>query len=104
MITTKKMVTVTLTLASITAFSSHVYAQAAGADADYNRAERNKQAEIKRLEAIDKPLRNDPLGNALIGGGVNTATRGIAAGAASFMKSGAAGVAVESAKQASDDK
>ena len=90
----KKATTAVLADIAMLAFSADAMAQAAGAGADYNRQEAQRlaqerarqqafDAEVRRLEQIDKPLQNDPLGNALIGGGVNTLAKGLAAGATS---------------------
>ena len=65
-----------------------VYAQAAGAGADYNKADRKetaKQAEIQRIQKYDKPVRTDPLGNALLGGAVTGAVTGSATAAAATV-------------------
>lgn len=78
--------------------ASIVSAQTAGAGADYNRAERAKAQEIERLERVDPPVRPDPLGNALIGGGVTGTMKGAAAGAASAVRSGAIGATVQGTK------
>ncbi len=72
-------------------------------------ADRKAQAqarERKRIEAYDKPIKPDPVGNALVGGAVagavTGATQGAAAaasaGAASIVRGTAIGVGVEKAK------
>lgn len=76
-----------------------VLAQAAGAGADFNRRERAVIKEQTRLEAYDKPVRVDPIGNALIGGGVNTAMKGIAAGVQSVVTGATFGTGVQQARE-----
>jgi hypothetical protein len=43
------------------------------------------------VERIDRPIQNDPLGNALIGGGVSGIVRGTAAGITSVITGTAIG-------------
>ncbi len=62
--------------------SSFAFAQGAGAGAEYNNKERARQQEIKRIKDNDKPLRDDPIGNALTGGAATGLIRGAGAGAA----------------------
>lgn len=90
--------------------SPTVFAQAAGAGADFNRADRKataREAERQRVQAYDKPIRPDPIGNALIGGGVagamagasGGAAAGAAAAAASTARGAAIGTAVEKVRE-----
>lgn len=85
-------------LLSLGVFHLGAQAQGAGAGADFNMADRAKVREQTRLEKVDPPIRPDPLGNALIGGAVTGTMKGAAAGATSAIRSGAAGAAVQSAK------
>lgn len=76
-----------VSLATMT-FTGAAYAQAAGAGADFNKADRKetaKQAEIQRLQAYDKPVRTDPVGNALLGGAVTGLVTGSAGAAAATL-------------------
>jgi hypothetical protein len=69
------------------------YAQCTGCGADFNKADREataRLAERQRLERIDPPIQKDPLGNALIGGGVTGLVRGSAAAAARAVINGTA--------------
>jgi hypothetical protein len=84
--------------------TTNVYAQAAGAGADFNKADRAataKEAERQRLEKVDPPIRPDPVGNALIGGAVTGSMKGAAAGAVSAIRGAAIGTAVQEAKEKS---
>jgi hypothetical protein len=80
------------------------YTQCAGCGADYNKADREataRLAERQRLERIDPPIKKDPLGNALIGGGVTGIVRGSAAAAARAVVTGtAAGAAIQKGQEA----
>lgn len=76
-----------------------VSAQGAGAGADFNRADRAQIQESERLQRVDPPVREDPIGNALIGGAVTGTMKGAAAGAVSAVKGGAVGSAVQGARQ-----
>lgn len=88
------------------------HSQAAGAGADFNKAERAQIQERARLDRVDPPIKQDPVGNALIGGAVSGVVKGLATGAVSSLgdavKAGAAagalstvrGAAVGSAAQA----
>ena len=58
-----------------------VYAQVAGANADYNKDDRTNTRN-QALFNYDKPLRDDPVGNALVGGAVNGVIKGSVAAAA----------------------
>lgn len=79
-------------------------AQAAGAGADFNKADR-KNAEIQRIINYDKPVKKDPLGNALIGGGVTGLIKGSAGAAVQSVVTGTAtGAAVEKAKEEAKKK
>ena len=83
------------TLISIGAVSAS-FAQCAGCGADYNRGDRRataREAENQRLQRVDPPIKKDPLGNALIGGGVSGALRGAAAGVSSVFTGTATGAA-----------
>lgn len=82
-----------LSLAAPQAFS-----QCAGCDADYNKGDR-QATEIERIRQYDKPIRPDPVGNALIGGGVTGVTKGAAAGAASAVRGAAIGTGVQKARE-----
>ncbi|QOF76099.1 hypothetical protein [Variovorax sp. 38R] len=70
-----------------------VWAQAAGAGAEYNKREAARMQEVRRLEKYDKPLRDDPIGNALTGGAATGLVRGAAAGAAGTASRAATGTA-----------
>lgn len=83
----------------MTTYSINAHAQAAGAGAEFNNAERIQIQEFNRLERVDPPIRPDPIGNALIGGAVTGSMGGAAAGAASAVRGAAVGTAVEGAKQ-----
>ena len=74
------------------------FAQCAGCGADYNKADR-QATEIERIRQYDKPIRPDPVGNALIGGGVTGVLKGAAAGAASAARGAAIGTGVEKARE-----
>lgn len=83
------------TLISVGAGSAS-FAQCAGCGADYNKADRRTTARIaedQRLQRVDPPIKKDPLGNALIGGGVSGALRGAAAGVSSVFTGTATGAA-----------
>jgi hypothetical protein len=65
-----------------------VFAQTAGAGADFNKADRKetaRQAEIQRVQKYDKPVRTDPVGNALLGGAVTGVVTGSATAAAATV-------------------
>src|SRR5262245_40510025 len=66
------------------------FAQCAGCGADFNKADRAntaKEAERQRLQRVDPPIQKDPLGNALIGGGITGVLKGsFAAGAAAAAR------------------
>jgi uncharacterized membrane-anchored protein YitT (DUF2179 family) len=97
-------------------FVAVAHAQAAGAGANFNKAERAQIQERARLERVDPPIRPDPLGNAIIGGVVSGAFKGAvtagagsisdavkagaAAGALSMSRGAAVGTAVQGAKDA----
>jgi hypothetical protein len=64
-------------------------------------AERKK--EMERIHKSDTPVRTDPIGNALIGGGVTGAMTGsAAAGAASAGRGAALGTGVQQMTQPKD--
>jgi predicted Rossmann-fold nucleotide-binding protein len=89
-------------LIGLAGYTINAYAQAAGAGADFNKRDRAataREAEAQRVEKADRPVRPDPLGNALIGGGVTGAMSGAAAGAASAVRGAAIGTAIEKAKE-----
>ena len=88
------VLSITLSTHSVTAFS-----QAAGAGADYNKADRARVQEQTRLERVDPPIRPDPVGNALIGGAVTGTIKGAAAGAVSAGRGAAAGSTAQAVKQ-----
>jgi len=73
-------------------------AQCAGCGADYNKADR-KATEIERVRQYDKPIRPDPIGNALIGGGVTGSMKGAAAGAAAAARGAAIGTGAEKVRE-----
>ena len=86
------------------ALPSAVLAQAAGGGADFNKADRKevrKQVEVDRLKIVDKPVRPDPIGNALIGGAVAGVVRGSATAAATGV---ASRVAIGTASNTYKDK
>lgn len=99
----KLIMVITLTL-----LHKNAFAGCAGCGADYNKADRAataRQAEIQRLERVDPPVRPDPVGNALIGGGVSGVMRGsVGAAAGAFGRGAAIGTAAESAKQGGGNK
>lgn len=73
---------------ALNGLASAALAQAAGAGADFNKADRKataketaKQVEIERLKKVDPPIKPDPLGNALVGGALTGAITGSAAAA-----------------------
>ena len=83
------------------ATTSSAFAQAAGAGADFNRADRAaaaQQAEVNRLIKYDKPVYKDPLGNALLGAPTTGLIRGAAAGVSSIVTGTAIGTATNAAK------
>lgn len=86
-------------LIGLTGHTVNAHAQAAGAGADYNKAERARIQEQNRLERVDPPIRPDPVGNALIGGAVTGTMKGAAAGAASAVRGAAVGSTVQEVKQ-----
>jgi predicted Rossmann-fold nucleotide-binding protein len=97
-----RIVVLSIVLAVASSHASLAIAQAAGAGADFNRADRvdtAREAERQRLERVDPPIHPDPLGNALIGGGVTGVMKGAAAGAASAIRGAAIGTAVQQAKE-----
>lgn len=85
--------------AFLVCLASNVHAQAAGAGAKFNNAERTHLQEVKRLERVDPPIKPDPVGNALIGGAVTGSMKGAAAGAASALRGAAVGTTVQEVKQ-----
>src|SRR5262245_55498909 len=89
-------------LLTLTSYTHDAHAQAAGAGAAYNKADRAataREAEQQRIHKADKPIQPDPLGNSVIGGVVTGTMRGAAAGAASAVRSGAIGSAAQEIKQ-----
>lgn len=77
------------------------WAQCAGCNADFNRADRanvERQKQIERIEANDKPLRSDALGNGLFGGGLSAAREGARGVVTSIVKSVSLGEAGERAR------
>lgn len=69
-----------------------VMAQAAGAGAAHNKVDREasaKLAERQRVAEYDTPIRPDPIGNALVSGGVSGIVTGAAKGAAAGVAAGA---------------
>ncbi|BEP54501.1 hypothetical protein GmRootV118_17450 [Variovorax sp. V118] len=88
-----KLSAVAMTVVLATTSSSGVWAQAAGAGAEYNKREAAKMQEVRRLEKYDKPLRDDPIGNALTGGAATGLVRGAAAGAVGTASRAATGTA-----------
>ena len=88
---------------SLALFHNTTLAGCAGCGADYNRADRAetaRQAEYQRLERVDPPIRPDPVGNALIGGGVSGAMTGsVGAAAGAFGRGTAIGAGVEAVRQ-----
>jgi len=98
----------TLSLFCLVALSGSAIAQCAGCDSDYNkqeRAELEKQAEIERIEQNDPPLKDDPLGNALVGGAVTGAMTGsVSAAATDVATSTAIDATVDAATQSNEDE
>lgn len=80
-------------------FAVDAVAQAANAGADFNKAERARAQEDRRLQKVDPPIKPDPLGNAIMGGVVTGAMRGAAAGAVSTVRGAAVGGALQEGKQ-----
>ena len=83
-------------------FTLDAFAQAAGAGAAFNRADRQasaRQAEVNRLIQYDKPIYKDPLGNALIGAPTTGVIRGAAAGVSSIVTGTTIGTATNAAKK-----
>lgn len=80
----KKLQTIAFIALSIGAAASQAQSAAAGA-ADRNKAERAFIKEDMRLQAYDKPVYKDPIGNALIGAPVNLAIRGAQAAVTSLV-------------------
>jgi hypothetical protein len=78
--------------------------QCAGCGADYNKADRAataREAERQRLDRVDPPIQKDPLGDAIISGGIAGLTTGsVVAGARAFITTTAMGLATEKAKEA----
>jgi len=100
-----------VTIAASVTLADTAFAQAAGAGADFNKADRAataREAERQRVEKYDKPIRPDPIGNALIGGSVAGAVAGasggVAAGAAAAAASTARGAAIGTAVEKTREK
>lgn len=75
------------------------YAQCAGCGADYNKQDRDR-TERERVRQYDKPVRVDPVGNALIGGGVSGGIGGsVVSGARSAVTGSALGTGVDAYQQ-----
>jgi hypothetical protein len=93
-----------LVVAFMTFLAAAAHAQAAGAGADFNRAERAQIQERTRLERVDPPIKPDPVGNAIIGGVVGGVIKGVVTSAASSIgdavKAGAAAGALSTARGA----
>jgi hypothetical protein len=89
---------VAILLIGLSGHAINAYGQAAGAGADYNKADRARVSEQQRLERVDPPIRPDPVGNALIGGAVTGSMKGAAAGAASAVRGAATGSAIQGIK------
>lgn len=105
----KKATAAVLAAIATLGLAPEAMAQAAGAGADYNREESQRlaeerarqaafDAEVRRLEQIDKPLQNDVLGNVLTSGGGQLLVRGAQAAATSLVTGTVGGVAVEKGK------
>jgi hypothetical protein len=101
----KKQILILAMAAVVAAAASDGYAQCAGCGADYNKADREAAARLverQRLEKIDPPIQKDPLGDAIIGGGVTGIVRGSVGAAARAIVTGtAAGAAMQKAREAS---
>lgn len=80
---------VVASLALTAGYAAQAQAQAANAGAKFNQAERAQAQELRRLEKVDPPIKEDIVGNALVGGAVTGTLRGAAAGAAAAVRSGA---------------
>jgi hypothetical protein len=60
-----------------------------------------EKEEVRRVKRYDKPVQKDPLGNALVGGGVSGVVKGsVATGVSSAVKD----VAIEAAKKKAQDQ
>jgi len=93
--------TIVTGMAAIAAAASiNVGAQTATAGADYNRVARANAQESARTEKLDRPVRTDPIGNSIIGGGATGMVRGAAAGVVTAARGAAVGTAAQSAKDA----
>jgi hypothetical protein len=83
--------------------ATSTFAQCAGCGADFNRADRAavaREVERQRLERVDSPIYPDPLGNALISGGVTGIATGSASAAARGVVTGTAiGAAMTKVKE-----
>ncbi len=76
-----------------------VIAQAAGAGADFNRQD-SRATEIQRLKNYDKPVKKDPVGNALIGGVVSGVVKtSVGSGVQSVATGTVATIAKEKVKE-----
>ncbi len=89
---------------SLAIFQNTTFAGCANCGAEFNQAERAKMQELNRLERVDPPVRPDPIGNALIGGGVTSAMKGVGAGAVSAIRGAAIGTAVQGTKEKEGNK
>lgn len=92
----------TISLAACLMLPSLAAAQCAGCNADQNKADRaevEKQKKIEQIEKNDPPLKNDPVGNALIGGAVGGATGGISGAAGATVRGATAATTVEVVKE-----
>lgn len=84
----KQQVKIALSLVAATVVST-AYSQGAGAGAEFNRKDR-QETEVQRLKNYDKPVYKDPVGNAIIGGGVTGVLKGSGGAAAKSVGTGSA--------------
>lgn len=76
-----------LIFGSTIAYCGLLSAQCATCGPDYNKVDRPK-TEVQRVTDYDKPVQKDPVGNALIGGGVSGVIKGSVGAAATSVVSG----------------